>query len=288
MTNNIIETLNTAPLLGANLPTVLSSMSQQQAVQIPTCTCHTFIQFYLCGCPDRGIGPQGQAIPSVYYCPAFYLPVVEQCILATLGFTHRVPHQQDAAAAALPHDDTPRFLPFPCYAHMQHAQIKISPAELQQNTYAVLAQRHAAYQAREREREREAIRAQASARARSQSPYPLVATAAATAAQQQEETETASSSSLSGCCFSSFSSSSDEEDWPRSESCVDLYTLDNERNPWGTRYEQAKHAGYITDGAWRVDWNALNQARWQRFGAIKESVEKHAIHAGNHPDYLHM
>lgn len=102
----------------------------------------------------------------------------------------------------------------------------------------------------------------------------------------------------------------DPLDWVREEACVDLYTLDNGRdmrvdgrsgdlfgmgharmldrgNPWFPFHEQATHMGYV-NGAWRVDANALNQARWRNFGVWQEWVERNARHAGNHPEDLHM
>lgn len=90
---------------------------------LPVCNCHTYYQFYSCGCPDQGYDSYGNPVPSTYLCHHYFAPLPEQIWDRGVGFQHRNPN-------ALPHSDVPRVLPFACFQHNNLAREVVRPEEV--------------------------------------------------------------------------------------------------------------------------------------------------------------
>ncbi|KAL2115108.1 hypothetical protein VTJ04DRAFT_10771 [Mycothermus thermophilus] len=99
------------------------------AWEMPTCTCHYYYQYYLCGCPDQtrpsnnsnNNNQPGVHIPSLKRCDLYHQPFVVRLKYFLQGFRHN-PNP--------PLRYEPSVLPFPCFKHTMDARVYLPPEAL--------------------------------------------------------------------------------------------------------------------------------------------------------------
>ncbi len=84
----------------------------------PRCTCHSFRQIYICGCPDVR---QQNGLPALTFqpCEFHYYPVTLQELAILEGYRCRRIHNPKIV-----------ILPFPCARHNEEATVRLTAREL--------------------------------------------------------------------------------------------------------------------------------------------------------------
>ncbi|KAL1838182.1 hypothetical protein VTJ49DRAFT_2963 [Mycothermus thermophilus] len=91
------------------------------AWELPTCNCHYYYQYYVCGCPDQTRPNTDVHIPSFKRCDLSYQPFLVRLKYWIQGFQHNPnpPLRNEVSV-----------LPFPCFKHMMEARVFLSPEAL--------------------------------------------------------------------------------------------------------------------------------------------------------------
>ncbi|KAK3934378.1 hypothetical protein QBC46DRAFT_427560 [Diplogelasinospora grovesii] len=98
------------------------------------CECISFLQFYVCGCPDLGFDTHGRPRRTEKRCHVFQMDIFTQDYLARLGFQH-----------APKADNRVRILPFPCLRHMLTSRTYVAPQQIEDEKTRVLDARNSAF-----------------------------------------------------------------------------------------------------------------------------------------------